>query len=1412
MPLHAVVVTRPNAGSSDALEATLTALRAQTRAPDRITVIARGQVAQETAVSPDDMNVIAVSAATRFAEAISRAISENPGDDLWLLTDSISPEPEALHELASALERAPSAAIAAGKLVRHRDPDEALLSYGVTMTTYGRTVNAVDGEFDQGQYDDQDEALGSHIVGALLRGERAAALTPDDALLGADEGLDMGVRARLAGWRLVLAPLARLRVRGKGSAELSALTDPPSSTGAYRARVAQLHRRLSYAPVLAVLVHWLSFPFLALGRSIWHLIDKRPSLVWPEWAAAAVAMGRPAHVARSRGRIRNTRLSPRRLAWAAVDPLRVTPADERHRIVDGNGSELGSTHEVGYFSSGGAWTTLTALVVGLAAFIPVLAWPSLGGGALAPLSDSIRTLWENAVYGQRAVGANLVGPADPFATLMAGLGSLSPTNPSFALNVLWVLAIPLAATGAWFAATRITDRTGVRVFVALAWALAPTFLAALVQGRPHAVLAHILLAWLVHSASVAYRSWGAAGASSLLLLGTIAAAPSLALPLVAGWVVLVAVNIISALRHTKGPLQVTWPHRVARLLWLWVPTAFAFAPLIWWHLRRGSEWSLVVDPGMPWQGPQAASDASGRLELAAGLPDGTLGGWLGTQPGVLALLLLVPLALCALAAMLAPRWRFVAVMLGVGVVGIVTAWVQQNIAVNFAVATPVSIWPGTGVSLAWLGVVAAAALAIEAVPARGFVRGAAITVVLASLAAFAVPHLVSVHRGEALVTRGDTSTLPAFVAASARGQGDVGTLKLTPQPDGGFAADVVWGPSETIDGQATIHSTARTIVGGDLSQLVADLLSGADSNVVDQLSQQDIGFVLVAPASPDATLAARDSRLAAATALDQRAGLMRAGETDKGGLWPLEAAPAERAGLTGSQAAKSHFYTSVMIAVIATAVLLSLPTTSSRRLARAYGRPGTHADKKLSDAHGFGRGAAVTARWIIAAALPAALVLVVMAASALPEPRVTAQPPRTTVTPGAMGSTLVCTDVFRVYGRDTLDPTKAAAAGTFAVTTEALGADFTQAPISSPDLPEAGVSLSSPATAEGAPRIAAAQSVSLSAADVAGYAASACVNPRTESWIVGGSASLGASDVLLVTNPNPVPATADISILIPEVGVADITSQSIVIAAHSQRALPLSSFVVGQQSPVVRVVASGAPVDVQLQSTQMSVLVPAGIDQQASSLPPATELRVVGVQILADSTDAQPTARLRLMAPEADANVTVTLRASGAESDLGSPITALVPAGSPAEFNLTAPAGIYEVKVTSDAPVVGAVWQTTSATPPSDFAWTPAAPELSGEALFAVPGLPTGGKAQLHIAAAGEEPVLVTLTEISTGTKTQFEVPAGSNGVHDVAVGGYELSIMGTARAAVLISGPGALASWPIQAPAGAPHPVTVYQ
>jgi hypothetical protein len=100
------------------------------------------------------------------------------------------------------------------------------------------------------------------VRGILVRTDAWRALDGlDSALAGADEGLDLGVRARLRGGRVVLAPQAFVAIADPDRTDAPTLGDrfePVGVRRAYGRRTAQLHRRLVYAPAVAVPLHWLS--------------------------------------------------------------------------------------------------------------------------------------------------------------------------------------------------------------------------------------------------------------------------------------------------------------------------------------------------------------------------------------------------------------------------------------------------------------------------------------------------------------------------------------------------------------------------------------------------------------------------------------------------------------------------------------------------------------------------------------------------------------------------------------------------------------------------------------------------------------------------------------------------------------------------------------------------------------------------------------------------------------------------------------------------------------------------------------------------------------------------------------------------------------------------------------------------
>lgn len=923
--VHAIIVARPGSSARAQLLRTLDALRAQTTPPAAITLVMCGDAAsarESAAVAAAVEGIIEARGTTSFADAVELArprIAE--GSAVWLLAHDTAPHRRALERLVGTLERSPSAAIVAPKLV-HTDNDREIVSLGVSMTTLGRSVELAAGELDQGQHDGSDDALGADIRGVLIRDEVRDALRPDAALAGADQGLDLGVRARLGGGRVVLAPAARVSVSPDGPAALPT----GRSRRAFVTRLAQLHRRLAYAPAFAVPLHWLALLPLALWRSITHLVGKRPEAVAPEWGAAATAMVRFGAIARSRRRIRSFRTS----GWASIAPLRVSSGDLRRRLDDGHGSEGGAISELRFFSGGGAWAVLAALVGSLATFTTVLAWPVLGGGGLLPLRATVGALWNDAAWGLRGLGAAVVGPADPFAAVVAVLGSLWPGAPSFSLVLLWILALPLAVLGGWFAATRVTDRSGLRIFTGVVWALAPTFLTALVDGRPTAVLVHLLLPWLFHAAVVTHRSWGASGAASLLFAAVLACAPSLAPALLFLWVVALAITLASA--RFRGAV---------RLLWLPVPAIALFAPLVLWQLRHGTLLAVLADPGLIWAGPQVAADAAGRLTLASGFPTGGVAGWavwLGVELAPWAGLLLAPLAVLALVSAVAPRWRAGITLLVVALSGLATAFLAVGISVSFAQGTPVAIWPGAGLSLAWIGLTGAAVVTLDTALTAPRVRLVGAAVAGLAIAVCAAPALAATHSDRSALRDGPVSTLPAYVAAQAGADRPIGTLVLTPQNDGGLATEVVWGGSETLGAQATILSTATELRGTDLTTLSVDLLSARDFDAAGELGDAGISYVLLSSPSDDQSDRARALGTSAESSLDQRAGFVPAGSTDRGVLYRLESEASPRSSLTGGEQATTRLVVTLQFVMIFAALLLSVPTRASRRAARATSR------------------------------------------------------------------------------------------------------------------------------------------------------------------------------------------------------------------------------------------------------------------------------------------------------------------------------------------------------------------------------------------------------------------------------------------------------------------------------------------
>ena len=127
--------------------------------------------------------------------------------------------------------------------------------------------------------------------------------------------------------------------------------------------------------------------------------------------------------------------------------------------------------------------------------------------------------------------------------------------------------------------------------------------------------------------------------------------------------------------------------------------------------------------------------------------------------------------------------------------------------------------------------------------------------------------------------------------------------------------------------------------------------------------------------------------------------------------------------------------------------------------------------------------------------------------------------------------------------------------------------------------------------------VAASGSATVSADDLRGFAASACRPALMESWLVGGSAATGAADVVLLANPGTVPASVQLTVYGAGGAQVPAGGEELTVAPGAQIVVPLAGLLPGEESPVIRVTATGAPVQAALQASITRTLVPGGVDQ-----------------------------------------------------------------------------------------------------------------------------------------------------------------------------------------------------------------------
>jgi GT2 family glycosyltransferase len=389
---------------------------------------------------------------------------------IWLLHDDSAPAPEALAELLTAVERAPSVTVAGCKQLDWH-AGRRLIDVGLSTSRWAERLTLIDAdELDQGQYNGRTDTFAVNSAGMLVRRDIWEHLRGfDPALPGTGDDVDFCWRNRLAGHRVVVVPTARMfhvahRPHGQGN---------PSA-----ARKAQVHLRLKHAPLWKVPFHAVGALLGSIFKLVLSIAVKDPGHGVSQLLATFAALARPRAVAKARrtaARTRRIRRSviqklqtPRREVWnhrrslmealgadnstpdgLVEDPLANQPTGD----ATDDFAAL-TTSERGWVGTGALAAFIIASAASLLALSGLFRAEAVSGGGLIPVSATLGEIWHHASSWWISLGAGLPGRGDPFGYVLWILGLLGGGDANAAMGWLLLLAAPLSGLTAWFAPVR----------------------------------------------------------------------------------------------------------------------------------------------------------------------------------------------------------------------------------------------------------------------------------------------------------------------------------------------------------------------------------------------------------------------------------------------------------------------------------------------------------------------------------------------------------------------------------------------------------------------------------------------------------------------------------------------------------------------------------------------------------------------------------------------------------------------------------------------------------------------------------------------------------------------------------------------------------------------------------------------
>jgi len=439
-------------------------------------------------------------------------------DYVLILHDDTSLEPDAVTRMVEAAEGirgVERVGIVGPKVVDWDDP-RLLREVGRSTDRFGHPFTPLqDGEMDQGQYDRVLEVFSVSSCAMLVSREawqRTGAL--DERLTGRHDDLDFCWRARLAGFRVLMTPLAQARHRGAGAR--GERPEPRRHRSAqYYAEKAALASMLKNYGILSllwllplhVLVGAVRVAYLGLARRFedafdllsawtWNLVHL-PSTVRRRIRAQSVRVVRDHSVGRF---MESAFFRVPRWFQRAEQILEEQIEEEREQpSIRARAASLALQHPALV-----AWTL--AVGVGALAYRQVIGPQGLSGGALAAFPAGPSEFFRELLSGVRTTGLGGAQAASPALAVLGALSGASFGSTAVAQKALLMVLPAAAAFVLYRSISRQTGQPVAAVVAGAAYAMSAVVFWGFSQGRVNVLVALVALPAVADRLDAAFAS------------------------------------------------------------------------------------------------------------------------------------------------------------------------------------------------------------------------------------------------------------------------------------------------------------------------------------------------------------------------------------------------------------------------------------------------------------------------------------------------------------------------------------------------------------------------------------------------------------------------------------------------------------------------------------------------------------------------------------------------------------------------------------------------------------------------------------------------------------------------------------------------------------------------------------------